>query len=85
MPPQLGGATWTEGLALIYRKLQQILLQEGVEIIGTEAQPFDPQLHQAVTYEEAAGFGEGQIIAEVQKGYRIGERVLRPSMVRVAR
>jgi len=84
MPPGLGGTTWTEGLALIYRKLQQILLQEGVEIIETEAQAFDPQLHQAVTYEEADGFGEGEIIAEVQKGYRIGERVLRPSMVRVA-
>jgi len=85
MPPQLGAATWTEGLALIYRKLQLILQQEEVEIIETEAQAFDPRLHQAVTYEEADGFGEGQIIAEVQKGYRIGERVLRPSMVRVAR
>jgi len=85
MPPQLVAATWTEGLALIYRKLQLILQQEEVEIIETEAQAFDPRLHQAVTYEEADGFGEGQIIAEVQKGYRIGERVLRPSMVRVAR
>ncbi len=85
LPPNLGGITWVEGLALIQRKLQLLLEQEGVEAIETESEAFDPLLHQAVTYEDAEGFEEGQIIAEVQKGYRMGERVLRPSMVRVAR
>ena len=85
LPPNLGGITWVEGLALIQRKLQLLLEQEGVEAIETEGEAFDPLLHQAVTYEDAEGFEEGQIIAEVQKGYRIGECVLRPSMVRVAR
>jgi len=85
MPPNLSKVTWLDGLLLIYRKLQQVLEQEEVEAIETQGEVFDPLLHQAVTYEEAEGFEEGQIIAEVQKGYRLGERVLRPSMVRVAR
>lgn len=85
LPPNLWGITWVEGLALIQRKLQLLLEQEGVEVIETEGEAFDPLLHQAVTHEEAEGFEEGQIIAEVQKGYSMGERVLRPSMVRVAR
>jgi molecular chaperone GrpE len=85
MPASLSSVTWIEGLGLIYRKLQHVLEQEQVEAIETAGERFDPQLHQAVTSEEADGFEEGQIIAEVQKGYRLGERVLRPSMVRVAR
>lgn len=85
VPPNLSGMTWIGGLALIQRKLRMTLEQEGVEVIETEGQFFDPQLHEAVTYEEAEGFEEGQIIGELQKGYKLGERVLRPSMVRVAR
>jgi len=76
---------WASGLDLIQRKLQQVLLQEGVEEIPAEGDRFDPMVHQAVTYEEAGGHEEGEIIAEVQKGYRLGDRVLRASMVRVAR
>lgn len=76
---------WLTGLTLIKRKLETLLEQEGVEAITTAGQVFDPQLHQAVTYEAAAGFEEGQIIGELEKGYRIGDRVLRPSKVRVAR
>lgn len=85
MPPAIRDLTWVEGLSLIYRKLQLLLEQEGVEVIETEGKSFDPLLHEAVTYEEAEGFEEGQIIAEVQKGYKMGDRVLRPSLVRVAR
>ena len=85
LPPGLRGMTWIEGIALIQRKLQLLLEQEGVEVIETEGKTFDPLLHEAVSYEEAEGFEEGQIIAEVQKGYKMGERVLRPSLVRVAK
>ncbi|MGC8781379.1 MAG: nucleotide exchange factor GrpE [Anaerolineae bacterium] len=53
--------------------------------MATEGQNFDPALHYAVTHEDAEGFSEGQIIAEVSRGYRLGDRVLRPSMVRVAK
>jgi len=77
--------TWVEGVALIHRKLRTILENQGLSVIKTERQQFDPRYHEAISYEVADGFEEGEIIAEVQKGYRLGERVLRPSVVRVAR
>jgi molecular chaperone GrpE len=85
LPPGLVGMTWLEGIALIYRKLQMLLEQEGVTVIETEGQMFDPTLHQAVTYEESKEHEEGQIIGQVQKGYKMGDKVLRPSLVRVAK
>jgi molecular chaperone GrpE len=85
LPLDLMGMTWLEGLALIQRKLQMLLAQEGVTVIETEGRMFDPTLHQAVTHEESEEHEEGQIIGEVQKGYKMGDRVLRPSLVRVAK
>jgi molecular chaperone GrpE len=76
---------WLNGFALIQRKLQSVLSSEGVVAIETAGMTFDPTQHEAVTYEVAAGFTENQIIGEVRKGYLLGERVLRPAMVRVAR
>ena len=76
---------WVDGFALILRKLQSILASEGVIPIETSGAVFDPNRHEAVTYEIAEGYTENQIIAEVRKGYLLGERVLRPAMVRVAR
>lgn len=85
LPPNLMGMTWLEGIALIQRKLQMLLEQERVTVIETEGQMFDPALHQAVTHEESEEHEEGQIIGEVQKGYKMGDKVLRPSLVRVAK
>ncbi len=85
LPPGLMGMTWLEGIALIQRKLQLLFEQEKVTVIKTEGQMFDPTLHQAVTHEESKEHEEGQIIGEVQKGYRMGDKVLRPSLVRVAK
>jgi molecular chaperone GrpE len=85
MPLDLMGMTWLEGMALIQRKLQMLLEQERVTVIETEGQVFDPTLHQAVTHEESEEHEEGQIIGEVQKGYKMGDKVLRPSLVRVAK
>jgi molecular chaperone GrpE len=76
---------WVSGIQLIQRKLQAILDAEGVETIPAEGMMFDPTIHEAVTFEPGDGFREGQIIEVLQKGYRIGERILRPAMVRVAR
>ena len=61
------------------------LARLGVEPIPVEGATFDPSLHEALTHEEAAGFGEGQVIREVTRGYRLGNRVLRCSLVRVAK
>lgn len=85
LPLNLMGMTWLEGIALIQRKLQILLEQEGVTVIETNGQMFDPTLHQAVTHEESKEHEEGQIIGEVQKGYKMGDKVLRPSLVRVAK
>ena len=85
LPKSLLSFTWIDGIALIYRRLQAILEAEGLSVIETEGQDFDPLLHEAVTYEESNDYEEGQIIGEVQKGYRLGDRVLRPALVRVAK
>ncbi len=76
---------WVEGIQLIQRKLQAILEAEGVEVIPAEGLMFDPTIHEAVTFEPGDGFREGQVIEVLQRGYRIGDRILRPAMVRVAR
>jgi molecular chaperone GrpE len=85
MPDDLRQLTWCEGVFLIKAKLDALLDSEGVKLIETEGQEFDPVYHEAVTYEEAPGYEEGQIIGVVQRGYMLGERVLRPAMVRVAK
>jgi molecular chaperone GrpE len=85
LPSNLLSLTWIDGVVLIYRKLQAILEAEGLTLMETEGQSFDPLLHEAVTYEESAEHQEGQIIGEVQKGYQLGDRVLRPALVRVAK
>jgi molecular chaperone GrpE len=85
LPSNLLSLTWIDGIVLIYRKLQAILEAEGLTLMETEGQSFDPLVHEAITYEESAEHQEGQIIGEVQKGYKLGERILRPALVRVAK
>ena len=85
LPASLSQMTWCEGVFLIKRKLDLVLESEGVKPIKTEGQMFDPFYHEAVMVEEVSGYEEGQIVEEVQRGYMLGERVLRPALVRVAR
>jgi molecular chaperone GrpE len=86
VPDEKFDQPWIEGLLLIQRKLKTTLESNGVVPIETEpGQPFDPFIHEAVTYEEHNNHQEGQVIAVVNKGYKLGERVLRPAMVRVAK
>jgi len=85
LPRNLLSLTWIDGIALVYRRLQAILEAEGLTLMETEGQRFNPLVHEAVTYEESAEHQEGQIIGEVQKGYQLGDRVLRPALVRVAK
>lgn len=85
LPRSLARLTWIDGIALIHRRLQAILEAEGLTVIETKGQSFDPLLHEAVSYEEVEGYDDGQIIEEVQKGYKLHDRILRPALVRVAR
>jgi len=79
------GAAWSEGIALITRKLQGIIDGEGVERIYQNNVPFDANLHEAISSEENPDFESGYIIEIVRQGYKLGDRILRPAMVRVAR
>jgi molecular chaperone GrpE len=84
--PQDGdGAAWAEGVELIYRKFLNILDNEGVKPMNAVRQPFDPNLHEAVILEDNDQYESGQVIEVLQQGYTLGDRVLRPAMVRVAR
>jgi molecular chaperone GrpE len=86
LPAEFADHAWMNGIVLIRRKLQGILDAEQVKPI--ELKPgdlFDPMIHQAVLYQAVEGFGEGQVVAEIETGYILGERVLRPAMVVVAK
>lgn len=85
VPPALESLTWVEGILLIARKLGVVLETEGVKPIETQGRMFDPRYHEAVTYEEVEGYEDGQIIGEIQRGYTLNDRVIRPALVRVAR
>jgi molecular chaperone GrpE len=76
---------WANGIELITRKLQSILEAEGIERIEAEGKPFDPNYHEAISYESAEGVESGSVIAIIQNGYMLGERVVRPALVRVAK
>jgi len=76
---------WWAGVELIYRKLTGILEAEGVQVIPAVGEVFDPNLHEAITHEDCDSVESGKVIAVVQQGYRIGERIIRPALVRVAR
>jgi molecular chaperone GrpE len=75
---------WVEGVRLTERKLRNVLESEGVAPIEAVGQPFDPNLHEAVAHEETADHRDNEVIGEVQRGYRLHDRVIRPSLVRVA-
>ncbi len=84
-PVEGEGAAWAQGIELIARKLQSILDCEGIERINQNKVQFDPNLHEAISNEENPDFNCGEIIEVVRQGYKLGDRILRPAMVRVAR
>ena len=83
VPPEAHDA-WIEGVKLTERKLRNVLETEGVTPIEAIGQAFDPNLHEAVAHEETTEHADNEVIGEVQRGYRLHDRVIRPSLVRVA-
>lgn len=79
------GAAWAEGIELICRKLQGILESEGIQRIPAEEQMFDPALHEAILQEDNPAFESGHVTEVLQQGYTLGDRVIRPAQVKVAR
>jgi molecular chaperone GrpE len=84
-PNEGEGAAWAEGIELIYRKMLNLIEAEGVQPMGAEGQPFDPNLHEAISHEDDPDRESGEIIEVIKSGYTLGDRVLRPALVRVAR
>lgn len=76
--------SWADGIELIVRKFQTTLESEGVKRIEAEGREFDPNFHEAISNEPNDEVESGHVIAVVQNGYMIGDRVIRPALVRVA-
>lgn len=85
IPAELKGHPWLEGVQLIYQKLKNLLDGEGIKPIPAEETAFNPEFHEAISHEENPDFESEQIIEVVQQGYTIGDRVIRPALVRVAK
>src|SRR5664280_384710 len=84
MPAELKGVAWIEGISLLDRKLRALLESEGVTPIEAVGRAFDPREHEAVGTVPSTGRPEGEVVAEIQRGYRVRDRVLRPAMVAIA-
>ena len=84
-PETIASDPWVEGIAAIDRKLRQLLESEGVTAVqAAPGTPFDPREHEAVANVPAPGITEGAIAAELRRGYRLRDRVLRPALVAIA-
>ena len=83
-PPELAHSPWVSGVTIILNKLHTILDSENVATVAAVGQPFDPQWHEAMMQEETTDHADGAVIEELRKGYRLGDRVLRPALVKIA-
>src|SRR3954470_13186849 len=80
-----GSEPYRKGLEIIHRALLELLRKRGVTAIDAVGSDFDPHVHQAVSYEDAPDKRDGEVIAEFRRGFRLGDRLLRPAMVKVAK
>ena len=80
-----GADSYRQGLEIIHRALMDMLRKRGVTPIEAVGTDFDPEVHQAVSYEEDPQRRDGEVTEEFRRGYRLGDRLLRPAMVKVAK
>ena len=73
------------GVELIHRQLLEAMRKRGAEPFDSVGEDFDPAWHEALASEPAQGRRDGEITAEIRRGYRIGQRLIRPAMVKVAK
>jgi molecular chaperone GrpE len=84
-PEAIATDPWVEGVTAIDRKLRNLLESEGVkQIDASPGRPFDPREHEAIATVPGTGRGEGEIVEEIRRGYRLRDRVVRPALVAVA-
>jgi molecular chaperone GrpE len=79
-----GASVIVEGMDMVRRQLLEVLAQQGVETLEAEGQPFDPNLHEAVSQEASATVPEGSVVRQLRKGYRMKDRLVRASLVVVS-
>jgi molecular chaperone GrpE len=80
-----GAESYRQGLEIIHRALMEMLRKRGVTPIEAVGTNFDPQVHQAVSYEEAPDRRDGEVLEQFTRGYRLGDKLIRPAMVKVAK
>jgi len=80
-----GAESYRHGLEIIHRALMEMLRKRGVTPIEAVGTNFDPQVHQAVSYEEAPDRRDGEVMEQFTRGYRLGDKLIRPAMVKVAK
>lgn len=83
IPDELRDHPWTRGIALGQSRLLEFLSASGVEPFGKEGEPFDPNIHEALFYEERPEIDDRQVVSVIRPGYRMRGRVLRPAQVGV--
>ena len=83
-PSDAAAAAWVEGVTAIDRKVRLLLDSEGVTAIEALGHPFDPRRHEAIIHEPTTEFPDGTVVKELQRGYELNGRVLRPALVAVA-
>jgi molecular chaperone GrpE len=84
VPENVEQDTWFEGIQLVNRKIHSILQELRVESIEAVGQPFDPNYHEALSLQEVDGVESGIVVEEIQSGFRLGDKVIRPALVNVA-
>ena len=80
-----GAESYRQGLEIIHRRLMDMLRKRGVTPIDAVGADFDPNVHQAVVYEDAPDRRDGEVIEQFTRGYRLGDKLVRPAMVKVAK
>ena len=83
--PAAQSSEFRNGIELIYKQLQDTLARLGVRPVPAKGEPFDPHVHEAIEMVETTDVPDHQVIEELQRGYKLKERLLRPAMVRVAK
>lgn len=84
VPETVAQDGWFDGIRLVSKKLNGILENANIERIGSIGTPFDPNIHEAILQEPSDEHESGVVIRELQSGYKVGERVIRPALVVVA-
>jgi molecular chaperone GrpE len=84
LPPELAENPWINGVTMILNKLKAFLESENVTAVTAVGQAFDPQWHEAMLQEETSDHPDGTVLMELRRGYRLGDRMLRPALVKVA-